>query len=137
MKRIIAQTRKELTQFSRDRLTVVLALVLPLIQMWLIGTCVSLTVTDLPVVVQDWDQSPTSRRYVDTIRSSLTFRIVALPVTEGAEYRVSGEGGEGTMSFVVLPSVSEEPEDLAAQLIEKGCTRQLEILSAAMMVAEG
>lgn len=63
--------------------------------------------------------------------------VVALPVTEGAEYRVSGEGGEGTMSFVVLPSVSEEPEDLAAQLIEKGCTRQLEILSAAMMVAEG
>ena len=63
MKRIIAQTRKELTQFSRDRLTVVLALVLPLIQMWLIGSCVSLTVTDLPVVVQDWDQSPTSRRY--------------------------------------------------------------------------
>lgn len=85
MKRIIAQTQKELTQFSRDRLTVVLALVLPLIQMWLIGTCVSLTVTDLPVVIQDWDQSPTSRRYVAAIRSSLTFRIVPLTVTESAE----------------------------------------------------
>ena len=64
MKRIIAQTQKELTQFSRDRLTVVLALVLPMILMWLIGSSVSLTVSDLPVVVQDLDQTPTSRRYV-------------------------------------------------------------------------
>ena len=45
--------------------------------------------------------------------------------------------GEGTMSFAVLPGVPEEPEDLAAELIANGCTRQLEILSSAMMVAEG
>ena len=63
--------------------------------------------------------------------------VVALPVTAGSEYRVSGPDGNGTMSFVVLPSVPEEPEDLAAELIANGCTRQLEILSSAMMVAEG
>lgn len=85
MKRIIAQTRKELTQFSRDKLTVALALILPLVQMWLIGTAVSLTVTDLPVVIQDWDQSATSRRYYDTVKSSLTFRVVDLPLTESPE----------------------------------------------------
>jgi len=85
MKRIIAQTRKELTQFSRDRLTVVLALVLPLILMWLIGSSVSLTVSDLPVVIQDFDQTPTSRRYVETIRASLTFRIVSLPISAAPE----------------------------------------------------
>jgi ABC-2 type transport system permease protein len=85
MKRIIAQTRKELTQFSRDRLTVVLALILPVILMWLIGSSVSLTVSDLPVVIQDWDQTPTSRRYIDTIRASLTFRIVSLPIDAAPE----------------------------------------------------
>lgn len=85
MKRIIAQTRKELTQFSRDRLTVVLALVLPLIQMWLIGVSVSLTVSDLPVVIQDWDQTPMSRRYVEAIRASLTFRIVPLEINAAPE----------------------------------------------------
>jgi ABC-2 type transport system permease protein len=85
MKRILAQTHKELTQFSRDRLTVVLALVLPMILMWLIGSSVSLTVSDLPVVIQDWDQTPASRRYVDTIRASLTFRIVPLPVSDDPE----------------------------------------------------
>jgi len=85
MKRIIAQIRKELTQFSRDKLTVTLALVLPLVTMWLIGNAVSLTVTDLPVVVQDWDQTATSRRYFDTIKSSLTFRVVDLGPNESPE----------------------------------------------------
>src|ERR1041384_5749391 len=85
MKRIFAQMNKELTQFSRDRLTVVLALVLPLILLWLIGSSVSLTVSDLPVVVQDWDQTPTSRRYVETIGASLTFRVVPLPITADPE----------------------------------------------------
>ena len=63
--------------------------------------------------------------------------VVALPVTAGSEYRVTGPDGDGTMSFVVLPSVPEEPDDLAAELIANGCTRQLEILSSAMMVVEG
>ena len=85
MKRIIAQVRKELTQFSRDKLTVTLALALPLITMWLLGCAVSLTVTDLPVVVQDWDQSATSRRYYDTIKSSITFRVVNLGLNESPE----------------------------------------------------
>src|SRR6185312_11580547 len=85
MKRIVAQIRKELTQFSRDKLTVTLALVLPLIIMWLLGCAVSLTVTDLPVVVQDWDQTITSRRYFDTIKSSLTFRVVELGLNESPE----------------------------------------------------
>jgi ABC-2 type transport system permease protein len=78
MKRIIAQVRKELTQTFRDRLTLVLALVLPLILMALLGTAISLTVTDLPIVVQDLDQSPLSRQYTDAFRASLTFRIVPL-----------------------------------------------------------
>jgi ABC-2 type transport system permease protein len=81
MRRIIAQARKELTQLFRDRLTVVLALVLPLILMALLGTAISLTVTDLPIVVQDLDNTPLSRRFVDVFRASLTFRLVSLPTT--------------------------------------------------------
>lgn len=80
MKRIIAQARKELTQVSRDRLTLVLALILPLILLALLGTAISLEVTDLPVVVQDLDQTPWSHRYIDAYRASLTFRLVELPV---------------------------------------------------------
>jgi ABC-2 type transport system permease protein len=85
MKRIIAQARKELTQTRRDRLTLALALVLPLAQMWLIGEAVSLSVSDLGVVVRDLDQTPLSRRYAEALRASLTFRVDPFPVTERPE----------------------------------------------------
>src|SRR5215510_5356547 len=102
MRRILAQTRKELTQFSRDRLTVVLALVLPMIQMWLIGSSVSLTVSDLPVVVQDWDQTPVSRRYVDTIRASLTFRIIPLSIKASPESSL--DKAEARAAIIIPPN---------------------------------
>ena len=79
MKRIIAQARKELTQVFRDRLTVALALVLPLILVVLYGKSISFSVTNMPVAVEDLDQTPRSREYVETIATSLTFRIAELP----------------------------------------------------------
>ncbi|HJQ34616.1 MAG TPA: ABC transporter permease [Pyrinomonadaceae bacterium] len=85
MKRIIAQTRKELTQTFRDRLTLALALLLPLVQMWLIGEAVSLSVKDLRVVVQDMDQTPLSRQYAEVLRESITFRVVPLAADEQPE----------------------------------------------------
>ena len=58
----------------------------------------------------------------------------AMPVTEGTRYSIAGPDGGSTneINFVMLDSVPEEPEDLAARLIEKGCTNQLELLTAAM-----
>jgi ABC-2 type transport system permease protein len=82
MRRIIAQARKELTQILRDRLALALALVLPLILLFLLGFAVSLTVTDMAIVVQDLDQTPLSRQYIDQFRSSLTFRVDPWPVQE-------------------------------------------------------
>src|SRR5262245_10245402 len=78
MRRILAQARKDLTQLLRDRLALALALVLPVGLTLLLGTSISLTVTDIPIVVQDFDGTPVSRQYVDAFRSSLTFQVVAL-----------------------------------------------------------
>lgn len=77
MKRIIAQARKELTQVFRDKLTVALALILPLILLALLGTALSLSVKGVAVVVQDFDRTPLSRQYLDLLTASLTFRVVA------------------------------------------------------------
>ena len=59
--RILAQVRKELRQLTRDRLAVALALLLPVIQLTLMGQSLAFIVRDLPVVVQDFDDSPASR----------------------------------------------------------------------------
>jgi ABC-2 type transport system permease protein len=85
MRRIIAQARKELTQIFRDRLALVLALLLPLILLFLLGTALSLTVHDLPIIVQDFDDSPGSRSLIEAFRNSLTFRVVSWPTDEHPE----------------------------------------------------
>ena len=62
-----------------------------------------------------------------------------LPVTDGAVFHIAGPAGgpDKELSFVVLDTIAEEPEALAAQLIENGCMKQLELLSTATLVAEG
>lgn len=56
------------------------------------------------------------------------------PVTDGASYTVSTQSGEqvARLAFVELPSQPAGPEDTAAALIAKGCSGQLELLSASL-----
>src|SRR5215813_12132562 len=82
MRRILAQTRKELTQIVRDWRTMLLALILPLILLMLLGNAISLSVTDMPIIVQDLDDSTSSRALIDAFRSSLTFRVVSWPANK-------------------------------------------------------
>src|ERR1700722_2988805 len=79
MRRIYAQGRKELIQIIRDWRTLSLALLL------LMSTALSLTVSDLPIVVQDLDDSPASRDFIDAFRASITFHVVAWPVNNQPE----------------------------------------------------
>lgn len=100
MRRILAQARKDVTQLLRDRLALALAVVLPVVLTALLGTSISLTVTDIPLVVQDLDQTPLSRRYIDAYRSSLTFKVVALPVAGSPETAIESGRARGAL---ILP----------------------------------
>ena len=82
MKRIFEQTRKELTQIARDRRALVLALGVPMALLMLMSLAISLTVDDLPIIVQDLDNSPVSRQFVDAFRASITFRVVPWSVDQ-------------------------------------------------------
>lgn len=85
MRRIFAQTRKELTQIVRDYRTLTLALVLPLCLLLLLGTAISLTVDDLPIVVQDLDNSSASNDFIDAFRASVTLHVASWPVDRKPE----------------------------------------------------
>lgn len=74
--RTLAQTRKELTQLLRDRFALALALLLPIFQLLLMGSSISMIVRDLPIVIQDLDGSPASRGLIEAFRASMTFQIV-------------------------------------------------------------
>jgi ABC-2 type transport system permease protein len=100
MKRIIAQARKELTQVFRDKLTVVLALVLPLILLALFGKTISFSVTGIQVCAQDFDQTPLSRQYIETLRASLTFEVEPLPLDMTVEEALESEKAR---AVVIIP----------------------------------
>ena len=100
MKRIIAQARKELTQVFRDRLTVALALVLPLILLGLFGKTISFSVTDIKVYEQDFDQTLLSRKYVETLRGSLTFEVEPMPLDMDVEEALKSEKAR---AVIIIP----------------------------------
>lgn len=79
MRRILAQTRKELIQIIRDRLALALVLVLPVFILLLLGSSIALTVSHLPIIVQDFDDSSISRDFVDVFRASTSLYVVSWP----------------------------------------------------------
>jgi ABC-2 type transport system permease protein len=101
MRRIVAQTRKEITQIVRDWRTLALALVLPVVLLILMSTAISLTVNDLPVVVQDFDDSMASHDFIDSMRASLTFHVVSWPVDQTAEEALVSNAARAVL---IIPS---------------------------------
>ncbi|MBF2051490.1 MAG: ABC transporter permease [Elainella sp. C42_A2020_010] len=65
--RIWSQCVKELAQFLRDRLTVALAFILPLLTLFIFGFAIRLEAKNIPVAVQDFDNSPLSCSYIERL----------------------------------------------------------------------
>jgi len=97
MRRVIAQARKELTQMVRDKLALTLALVLPIFLLLLMSNTISLTVHDLPLVIQDLDDSPASRRLADAFRGSVTFYVVPFRTDRNPEQALTDNAARGVL----------------------------------------
>ncbi|MUL38396.1 ABC transporter permease [Gloeocapsopsis dulcis] len=74
MKRILAQCIKELAQFRRDRLTVALAILLPLATLFIFGFAIRLEATNIPIVIQDLNNSSLSRSYIEQLIATNQFQ---------------------------------------------------------------
>jgi len=100
MRRIIAQARKELTQIVRDWRTLALALVLPVVLLMLLSAALSLTVNELPIVIQDFDGSSASNNFTDAFRASLTFHVIAWPTDKSAEEALASNAAR---AVIIIP----------------------------------
>ena len=67
MRRVFSQCRKELAQFRRDRISVGLAFLLPVITLFLFGFGTRLEVKDLSVAIINFDGGKASRDYIERI----------------------------------------------------------------------
>jgi ABC-2 type transport system permease protein len=118
MRRIFAQTRKELTQIVRDRMALTLALALPLFLMFLLGNSISLSVTGLPIVVQDLDDTPASRSFIDAFRASITFHVAPWSVARDPEAAFASNTARGVLII---------PEHFGRNLA-RGATTEVQLL---------
>ncbi len=74
MKRILVQCVKELAQFRRDRLTVALAFLLPLISLFILSFAIRLEAKNIPIVIQDLNNTPLSRSYIERFFATNQFQ---------------------------------------------------------------
>ena len=73
MKRILAQCKKELAQFRRDRLTLALAFILPMMTLLIFGFAIRLEAKNIALIVQDFDRSNLSQRYAERLYATNQF----------------------------------------------------------------
>jgi ABC-2 type transport system permease protein len=105
MKRILTQCLKELNQFRRDRLTVALALILPLGMLLTYGYGIRLEMTNIPLSIQDFDHSFLSRSYV--ARLYATNQFVPVPMVSSSPTTVI-DRGLAKVVLVIPPDFSRQ-----------------------------
>lgn len=77
LRRIKALTKKEFIQMRRDIRSLLAALAIPLIMIFLFGYALSLDLDRIPTLIYDQDQTPTSREFIRLLGDSRYFTLVA------------------------------------------------------------
>lgn len=137
--RLLSIVRKEFIQLFRDRRLLALILILPLVQLFLLGYAATNEVRDIPVAVFDQSHSAGGRALVDSFRASDYF-MLAFSVNSDAELRQLIENGQAGVGLII-------PPDYAARLLEGNAqvafildgsdpTMATTALSAAQLIAQ-
>ncbi len=109
--RLIAIIRKEFIQLLRDKRMLALILVIPLVQLFLLGYAATNDVRDIPLAVFDQSHSADARALLDAYRAADYFKF-AYSVRSNAEMQALIEQGRAGAGLII-------PPDYAAQL-QKG-----------------
>ena len=108
--RLISIIRKEFIQLFRDKRLLALILILPLVQLFLLGYAATNDVRNIPVAVFDQSHSPEGRALLDAYRAADYF-MLAYSVNSDAELRQLIEKGQAGVGLII-------PPDYAARLQE-------------------
>lgn len=96
--RISGLMHKEFTLIRRDRGTVAMLLILPVMMLVLFGFAIQLDPKLLPTAVIDHDQSPLTRSIITNIEASGYFKVVDSNATEA---KAETEMSEGALTFIL------------------------------------
>ncbi len=101
MRRILAQAAKEWKQFRRDRLTLALSCFLPIVMMLLFGTALALDPDGMTLLIEDLDNTPLSRSYIETYAAAQDFVLVARE--PGVSLSDALDGGRARLALRIPP----------------------------------
>src|SRR5678816_2655158 len=102
----VAILLKEFKHITRDRGTIVLFFMLPIMQLSLFGF-LDQNVRDLPTVVADQDQTRYSRELLDELRATKTFSIVRV-TNSPAEARDMISQGTARVGLIIPPDYHDK-----------------------------
>jgi len=101
VKKILAQAWKEFQLFRRDKLLILLAVLMPIVLMLLAGLTGSLRLRNVALLVYDYDNTPLSRSYLETYGAALTFRMVPRRAAESPERALASWRGRAVLIIPV------------------------------------
>lgn len=117
IRRIVAIARKEALQVVRDPRSLMIALLLPLMQMFMLGYGVNLDVKHIPLCVVDQEGNQQSRDLLDRFAASRYFSLRTVATTlEQVKRRI--DAGECQLAVVVPAGFSRHLVDQGAATVQ-------------------
>lgn len=113
--RLISIIRKEFIQIFRDPRTLVLIIVMPMLQLFLLGYAATTDVKNISIAVWDQSHSSQARALLDAFRSANYFSIDYF-VGSDAEYRDLIESGDIRAALIIPPDYAQRLMEGNAQV---------------------
>jgi ABC-2 type transport system permease protein len=107
MRRILSQCKKEISQFRRDKLTVALAYVLPLIAMVIYGYATRLESKDITIAIYNYDTGSLSRDFIATLTNNNQFILVKTDQSNRNPYSLLDQN-KAKAALVIPPEFSRK-----------------------------
>ena len=104
--RLMSIIRKEFVQIFRDPRTLVLVIVMPIMQLFLLGYAATSDVRNIGMAVLDQSQTPQSRALLDAFRAADYFKI-EYSVGSQQEYQALIEAGDVRVALVIPPDYDQ------------------------------
>jgi len=105
--RLRSLIRKEFIQIGRDKRTLILVLVIPIMQLFLLGYAATNDVRNVPLAVYDQDRGPEARRLLEAYRAAEYFTI-AFDVGSEAELRLLIDAGQARAGLIIPPRYGDD-----------------------------
>lgn len=104
--RLLSIIRKEFIQIGRDTRTLILILVIPVMQLFLLGYAATNDVRNVPLAVFDQSRSTESRALLDSYRAADYFSIAYYTTSED-ELRLLIERGDARAGLIIPPDYAQ------------------------------